>query len=354
MTDISIIIPTLNRDDILGEALEAIAAVVGPGDPVEIMVVDNGSTDRTAAVCATARERHPRLDWRYIYDDMPGLLTGRHRGADEAKGEVLAYLDDDAIVAASWLEALREGFRDPELALMGGPSRPRYEAEPPDWLATFWWDREEGRSCGPLSLSDLGQKIRPIDPCMVWGLNFIIRKSVLRQCGGFHPDCIPSALQRYQGDGETGLGMTIKARGLPTLYHPELAVTHVIPGSRMTATAFEKRGFYQGICDSYTTIRENRAAASASPSWKAAVRPLKGALIREYFRRRSDARAVAQLMSRAHIAGAAFHQQEVRNDPGLLEWVLRPDYFDYRLPEDWRARMGLADTPPNTVQRRRA
>ena len=40
-------------------------------------------------------------------------------------------------------------------------------------------------------------------------------------------------------------------------------------------------------------------------------------------------------MACAHFAGMQFHQNEVRSDPKLLEWVIRPDYFDYRLPEGW-------------------
>jgi hypothetical protein len=183
---------------------------------------------------------------------------------------------------------------------------------------------------------------------MVWGLNFAVRAEVLRNCGGFHPDCIPRALQRYQGDGETGLSFRIKEEGLGAVYHPDVAVTHVIPASRLTVAAMEQRGFYQGVCDSYTQIRRTGAPQPApAASWKDAIRPLKNDLERRVRLWSSDGRAVAELAQRAHFSGKAFHQAEVRRDPALLDWVLRPDYFDYELPAGWRERLN-----PDRARRR--
>ena len=340
MTDISIIIPSLNRARALSEALESAARVIDSDDSVEIIVVDNGSIDLTAGICREIRDRFPQHNWRYIYDDMPGLLTGRHRGAREAHGEILAFLDDDILLAPGWMEALQEAFGDPNIALVGGPSRPHYEVEPPSWLNGPWW-HSEGRSFDYLSLIDLGSSMTFIDPLFVIGLNFSIRKAVFQECGGFHPDCIPKALQRYQGDGETGLSRKIKERGLRALYHPLVAVTHVIPGSRLTPEAFEQRAFYQGVCDSYTQIRrERRIPAAQERSWKDLLRPAKWTIERELTLRKPTTDGVRRLMARAHRAGMQFHQKEVCNDPKLLQWVLKPDYFDYRLPDGWERYLG--------------
>jgi hypothetical protein len=51
---------------------------------------------------------------------------------------------------------------------------------------------------------------------------------------------------------------------------------------------------------------------------------------------RDDAKLLGALIGRAHAAGVAFHENEVRNDPKLLEWVLKPDYVDYALPDGWK------------------
>lgn len=318
-------------------ALESIATVVSPSDAVEMLVIDNGSTDQTANVCYALKDKFPELEWRYFYDNMPGLLSGRHRGANEAQGEILCYLDDDALLAPTWLEALKNAFRDPSVGLVGGPSLPLYEVDPAPWVNALWRDVEGGRMCGYLSLIDLGNASRLIDPCLVWGLNFSIRKKVFHECGGFHPDCVPRVLQRYQGDGETGLTLKVKEMRLAALYHPGVAVTHVIPASRLTLEAFEQRAFYQGVCDSYTRIRrEGIVPPAPRKSWKDMLRSIKGKVNRAELLRGRDAKAILYLLGRAYMAGVQFHQNECRHDLKLLAWVLKPDYVDYTLPEGWK------------------
>ena len=97
---VSLIIPPLNRAEVLRRTLRSIVAVVHPSDSVEIIVVDNASVDRTAEVCREVRMRFPQYEWRYFYEPVPGLLSGRHRGAKEAQGEILSFLDDDVLFAA--------------------------------------------------------------------------------------------------------------------------------------------------------------------------------------------------------------------------------------------------------------
>jgi glucosyl-dolichyl phosphate glucuronosyltransferase len=268
---------------------------------------------------------------------MPGLLSGRHRGAAEARGEILAYLDDDAVLAPTWLESLKDAFQDPVVSLVGGPSSPLYDIPPPHWAKALWLEVEEGLICGSLSLMDLGKTRKVIDPLFVWGVNLSIRKSIFLECGGFHPDCIPKSLQRYQGDGETGLTLKVKENRLLAVYHPGVAVAHIIPASRLTPEALEQRGFYQGVCDSYTRIRrDGYATASRQRSWKEVARATKWKLERQTIVRRPTSENILVLVGRARTAGARFHQDEVQKDPGLLEWVLRANYLDYTLPGGWQ------------------
>lgn len=329
----SIIIPTRDRAGMLARTLESLAGVVDPGDPIEVIVVDNGSNDATAGVCKAIGERFPYHDWRYYYDAMPGLLTGRHRGAKEARGEILCYLDDDVLLEPSWMGAIKEAFQDPGVVITGGPSRPLYEVTPPTWLEGLWNEHDGGRMLTSLSLIDYGAR-RFIEPWYVWGLNFSIRKEVLYGCGGFHPDGLPSHLLRYRGDGETGLAFNIKKSGLQALYHPNAAVTHLIPASRLTVKAFEQRAFNQGISDSYTSIRRDGIVPSTphQRSWRPLLSPMKVTLKREWILRNPTSDGIRALMYHAHAAGVDFHQNQVRHDPTLFEWVTKPDYFDYSLP----------------------
>jgi glycosyltransferase involved in cell wall biosynthesis len=340
---LSIIIPTFNRDRLLRAMLESLGYSLGDKEDVEVLIIDNGSRDNTAEVYSAVKRLFPKIQWRYFYEPMPGLLSGRHRGAKEARGEILSYLDDDVLLSPTWLEGLREAFRDPEIALVGGPSIPEFEGEPPEWLTDMWEEHDGRRMLPALSLIDSGPSVRAEDPLYVWGLNFSIRRAVFERCGGFNPDCIPATLQRYQGDGETGLSLKVRAAGFRTLYHPHAAVKHVIPASRTTPESFVRRGFYQGVCDSYTEIRRERRVPSLSRrSWRDLVRPTKTKVERELIVRGPSAEGIRRLMARSHLAGAQFHRNQVRNDSQLLDWVLREDYFDYRLPDGWEQYLDVA------------
>jgi glycosyltransferase involved in cell wall biosynthesis len=339
MRDISIVIPTFNRAARLARTLTSIAReVLASNAAVEVIVVDNGSTDATEAAYKTVTGDFPKHEWRYVYEPMPGLLSGRHRGANEAQGEILAYLDDDVVLSATWLNGLVDAFGNPEVALVGGPSLPEYEVEPPTWLESLWhYDADGRRTLCELSLIDSGPTVRSEDPLYVFGLNFSIKRVVFDCCGGFHPDNVPIALQRYRGDGETGLSSKIKAAGFRALYHPKVALKHVIPANRMTFESIQDRCFSQGISDSYTSIRREGATLSRARSWKDVIRPLKRRLHCEYLLRKGDSWAVRKLLRLAHAAGFAFHQNEVRRDPNLLQWVTKPNYFDYALPDGWQS-----------------
>lgn len=88
MCKVSAIIPTYNRAGRLGQALESVVAQNRP--PEEIIVVDDGSTDETAALVA---QRFPSV--RYIYQPRSGVSSARNRGIEAAGGEWLAFLDSD-------------------------------------------------------------------------------------------------------------------------------------------------------------------------------------------------------------------------------------------------------------------
>ena len=83
--------------------------------------------DRTREAFEAARAAVSRHNWRYINEPMPGLLSGRHRGALESRAEVCAFIDDDVRIERNWLNALQDAFKDPSVALVSGPSTPLFE-----------------------------------------------------------------------------------------------------------------------------------------------------------------------------------------------------------------------------------
>lgn len=322
----SVIVPTLNRAELLAGCLASLARQDFPPEAFEVLVVDNGSTDGTAALSEQAMRRAGIANLRYLLEPEPGLLSGRHLGALEAKGALLVFVDDDIEAAPGWLAALARTFDDPRVHLAGGPSVGRFAATPPPWFAHFERRDPWGESCPALSLIHMGSKSRLVEPHFIWGLNYAIRRQTLFDLGGFHPDCIPAHLQQYQGDGETGLSYKLAELGHLCAYEPAALVHHCIPASRLTLEAFCRRFFYQGVCDSYTAIRRLGAASPPPEAQELAARSLGG--------HHGPGRTEPELLRihQEYARGYLFHNAAVAKSPALLGWVLRRDYFDYRLP----------------------
>ena len=296
----------------------------------EVLVVENGPAAgaRNVVAKASVNAFGPRL--RYVHEPTPGLLSGRHRGALEALGEVLVFADDDIDASPGWLSAILDAFSDSSVQIVGGPSLPHFEQPPPAWLERYWYvPPYGGRACTNLSLLDLGDTPLRIDANYVWGLNFAIRREVLVDLGGFHPDSLPDHLQHFQGDGETGLTRKANTAGLTAHYQPEARVCHRIATSRLTVEYFRRRAVYQGVCDSFTAIRRDPSCLVESASTDPTVSEDAPAPLAE-----SDLfKDIDRSVQAAYRAGFAFHQNAARLHPRLLEWVLRKDYWDYSLPD---------------------
>lgn len=333
----SIIIPTAGRPIAIKAAVESLLKLAGAGDQVEMIVVDNNTREDLSydleAFCGSLAGAV-----RYVREPSPGLGAARHRGAAEAKGELLTFIDDDVEVSETWLTAIQRGFSNPEVAMVGGPSIPKFTCSIPSWFWSFMATTPYGGWMNPwLSLLDIGRDVANIDPDYIWGLNFSIRKQVLYDVGGFHPDLVPSALQRWQGDGETGLTAKVAAAGYRADYRHDAMLTHLCGPDRLNVEYFRKRAYYQGVCDSFTQIRAGAAPSVASASkvqasWYRWVRGLAG----EVFGRvlpcgnlwAADGAPVKELTDRAYLGGWLFHQRAVAAEPRLLAWVQRSDYFD--------------------------
>src|SRR5688572_17617375 len=103
----SIIIPTRNRSGHLAACLKSLARLDYPCDRFEVIVVDDGSETPVDGVVAAIRER---IDVSLATQAHAGPATARNRGAAGAKGEFLAFTDDDCAPASDWLQRLAARF----------------------------------------------------------------------------------------------------------------------------------------------------------------------------------------------------------------------------------------------------
>jgi hypothetical protein len=280
------------------------------------------------------------MNLRYFFMSEPGLHVGRHKGLFEARTHILVYADDDIIASSTWLEGIVESFQDPAVVLTGGNNRPLFQKEPSWWLEYMWRPNSLGRRCLPdLSILDFGEKIQEIAPNYVWGCNFSIRKNVLLEAGGFHPDGMPREHSHLRGDGESSVSAFIKEKGYKTLFNPKASIHHVIPEERMSVDYFKRRAFNQGISDSYTQIRLQSGVCAAPKSpyryFQDAVTRLRMMLHMGRVAYAASLKAtqilsypcLSQRIQMAYDKGYAFHQEKIRKDPSLLEWVLKSHYY---------------------------
>jgi len=238
----SIIIPTHNRARLLERALSSLVRLDYPADDYEVIVVDNGSTDDTKETVA----RFSSHGIACVCEPAPGLHEARHRGAREAKGEVLVYVDDDVICDSRFLTELVAPYDDPQVGCVGGKILPEFEVAPPDWLddAPKWY------------LSILDDEEGPKEVEYIFGCNFSIRRTLLFQVGGFNPDAFGNKKMWWcRGDGEIGLLKKVQAAGFKTVYTPAAVVRHFIPKQRLTKQYFEERAFKSGIEASFAEHR---------------------------------------------------------------------------------------------------
>lgn len=113
----SVIIPTYNRPERLATCLNSLVRLKYPRDRFEVIVVDDGSPTSPAAIVAAYEKQ---IDIRLITQINAGPATARNTGTEQAKGEFLAFTDDDCAPDANWLSALAHQFANAPDAAIGG------------------------------------------------------------------------------------------------------------------------------------------------------------------------------------------------------------------------------------------
>ena len=321
---ISVIIPTRNRADLLSLAIQSLLSQTLDKDHFETLIIDNGSIDHTEEVAKKYINQLPNLC--YIHAPEPGLHIGRHRGMREAKGDILVFADDDIEATPAWLKSYHRLFSDSQVAMAGGNNFPLFVQPPPNWLKCLWERSkpEGGRALSILSILHSRGDLREFNPYMVWGCNFAIRKSVLVEAGGFHPDLMSKELIQYQGDGETHVSRYIVENDLKCMFHPGASIYHKVTPERMTHSYFRQRGYSQSVSDSYTALR-GQDIAQQNLMLRAAVWAWHQLKDRIYLS--AEAKQALNEFKRGHREGYAYHQHCYKIDPEIRAWVHKADYF---------------------------
>jgi glycosyltransferase involved in cell wall biosynthesis len=229
---ISVILCTYNRAQNLINALESVAAQTLPESVEwEVLVVDNNSRDQTREVVEDFCRRHRQF--RYVFEPNQGLSHARNSGVREARGDVIAFVDDDVTVEPGWLDNLTAPLRTGEWAGSGGMTIPPGTFTPPRWLAPHGPYNMLGVLC---AYFNLGDKACELDEAP-YGTNMAFRKQMFEKYGEFRTD-----LDRCGGNtmsnGDTEFGRRLMKAGERLRYEPSAVVRHPVPENRITKKYF--------------------------------------------------------------------------------------------------------------------
>lgn len=241
---ITVILCTYNRCKDLRRALNSFnAQSLSTGDNWEVLVVDNNSTDKTRDVVEEYRQQHPDR-FRYHFEPQPGKTFALNAGVREARGDILAFTDDDVILEPAWLENLVVHLHGSEWAGAGGRTLPQQNFSPPRWLSL------KGRyALAPLAIFDRGNEPGDLREAP-FGVNMAYRKEVFTKYGGFRNDLGPrpgSTAPQKSEDSE--FGMRVLAAGERLRYEPGAVLYHAVPENRVRKKYFQDWWFDKNRAD---------------------------------------------------------------------------------------------------------
>jgi cellulose synthase/poly-beta-1,6-N-acetylglucosamine synthase-like glycosyltransferase len=171
---VSVVVPFYNERRYLGRCIQAILAQDYPPDHYEIILVDDGSEDESGEIARrqvdARRDTLPRMTYARLRHC--GLAAARNAGLSLAQGDVVAYVDGDALAEPGWLTGLVTTFGDdPRVGIVGGKINALNDevtfAEFIHWIHYFWPDRARG------------------ERILVVGTNMAFRRAVFERVGGF-------------------------------------------------------------------------------------------------------------------------------------------------------------------------
>lgn len=247
ITSASVLVCTYNRAALLRDTLAAMQSMTRPADcDVEIIVVDNNSTDNTPRALAAARDQ-ARVPIVALHERQQGKSFALNRGLEAARGDIIALTDDDVLVDREWLCRIVEAFRTRTVTFVFGKVLPRWSITPPPELLTpaaqdIW---------GPLALVDYGDEpteymAESRGQRLPIGANLAIARHALVAAGGWRTDLGKVNNTLISGEDHEIFSRLRRLGLYAGYYDPAIVVRHYVPASRLTRKYFRDWFFWSG------------------------------------------------------------------------------------------------------------
>ena len=179
-------------------------------------------------------------DVRIVVSDKCGLSNARNVGVKSARGEIIAFVDDDAVADVNWLRNLVGNYEDPMVVGVGGLIKPLWESGSPAW---FPEELNWLVGCSYKGLPENRAFVRnPI------GCNMSFRKSVFEKVGYFRSDVGRFGKKLLAGE-EADFSIRVYKRisGAKIIFEPNAVVYHRIDKNRLSLRYLLERAFYEGV-----------------------------------------------------------------------------------------------------------
>jgi glycosyltransferase involved in cell wall biosynthesis len=239
---ITIAVPTHNRSQLLQATLASIVAQHLPARlEAECVVVDNRSTDDTSGVVAEFAN-HSALPTRYVYEGGAGSSCARNRAIEEARGDFILFIDDDAVAEPDWAAEMLAEIERRRLDVGCGMVLPRWSREPPRWLGPSLYVRLAVHDAARLAAASRAE-CDTVHNYFSANVGFRIR--TFAKFGKFRQDLGVVGGNPMSGE-DTELFARIMAGGGGVGFVPRARVHHIIPPERMRRSYMRHKSYAFG------------------------------------------------------------------------------------------------------------
>ena len=221
---VDIVICTYNRSKFLKICLDALLPqfTLDLRRVVGVLIVDNNCKDDTVSVISEIQKTYPFV--RHLQETKQGNAYARNCGAMASEAEYICYLDDDGKPGDNYLRTLVHVLESERPDFAGGPVFPYYLTDKPRWFK----DEFEIRRYTPIT---------GFIDCWISGANFIGRRILLNELGGFSPDFGPVG-SKFRSGSERFVIELYRKKRLPAdrriYYCQDLFIYHYVPDDKMT------------------------------------------------------------------------------------------------------------------------
>jgi glycosyltransferase involved in cell wall biosynthesis len=199
-----------------------------------------------------AYKAHVPTEVKIVVSSGYGLSNARNAGIENGAGEIMVFIDDDALAADKWLENLVKNYEDAEVVAVGGLIKPIWEKHRPKWLPEelYWLI-----GCSYKGLPKRKSVVRnPI------GCNMSFRKDVFKRVGVFDSSIGRFGKKLLSGEEpELSLRIREKMPGSKIIYDPSAVVYHRIDDSRNSFKYLLKRSFYEGVSKALISSKQGKS-----------------------------------------------------------------------------------------------